>query len=134
MSRWTQRVIALAIIFFLGPVAMADVWSTPKTITEVIAIREMGVLRVRVNLSFVHRNPSQCQLAPGGEYIDIPLRGGTLRDVVGLSPEEIGLMTDAIYLAAIGSRSIDFLVSDQGCSSAMSSFEVPIAVGVRLLP
>ena len=135
MTTKVKSTVIFTIAFFCSIEAIAeDEWSTAKTIEEVIVVQESGVLRVKVNLGFLNRNPSGCQLNGNGEFIDVILNEEQLPGAVTLTDDEIKLITDAIFLAAIGNRSIDFLVSDGGCSSVLSSFEQPIAVGVRLLP
>lgn len=117
------RAVLVATVGLASVATAAPVWTDNARIESIIALEGYGILRIQVNTTTL-ANPAGCTQGPDG--IDLQL------DVTNRSPEEQRQLVNAVNLAFMTRRNVQFLVRDDLCSTAGTSARLRIAVGVRV--
>ena len=127
--------LALSLV---GDAVAQDVLLRGVTVEEIAAIRGSGVMGVRVSGVDDPNpvpNPAQCNRGDFEAWVAILLEPE--RPIFwfrGVERQEIQLMTETVFLAAIGEYRIEILIDATRCSIFDEPFEIPIAVGVSVYP
>lgn len=123
MLRRLIPAVAASILGFASASSAASVWTEHTQIVSVIALEGSNILRVQVSSAFL-ANPAGCTVGP--DTIDLQL------DVPNRSLEEQRQLMNAINVAFMTRRNVQFYVRDDLCSTAATSARIRIAVGVRV--
>lgn len=99
------------------------VWSSNTRILSVIALESYDIVRIETDTSALV-NPAGCVSGPS--FVDVQL------DTGGRSAEEQRQILNAINMAFMTGRNVRLLIRDDMCSTAATSSNLRVAVGVRV--